>query len=173
MENATLSDNFWNVALPQNLSYASSLNPTYLAYLASQVTAADKSMLSHNIRVSELITLGGDVHHIFPKKYLVEHGFGRSEYNQTANYAYLDTPVNISIGKKSPKEYFSIALAQCSGGEQAECGSIMNLDELKENLNANCIPENVSEMDFSHYKDFLTARRLLMTQKIRKYYEGL
>ncbi len=172
IEDATLSDNFWQVALVQNLSYASSLNPTYLAYLASQVYDADKSLLSQNIRVSELLTLGGDVHHIFPKKYLVEHGYDRTEYNQTANYAYLDTPVNISIGKKAPKDYFAVALAQC-GGAQALCGSIMSEDELRANLAINCIPEDVFDMDYTRYTEFLEKRRTLMAAKIRKYYEGL
>ena len=172
IEDATLSDNFWQVALPQNLSYASSLNPTYLAYLAAQVTAGDNSLLSQNIRVSELITLGGDVHHIFPKKYLVENGFDRTQYNQTANYAYLDTPVNISIGKKAPKDYFSVALAQC-GQETAESGSILNEKDLRANLAINCIPEDIFEMDYTRYDEFLEKRRSLMAQKIRKYYENL
>ena len=172
IEDATLSDNFWQVALPQNLSYASSQNPTYLAYLAAQVTAGDNSLLSQNIRVSELITLGGDVHHIFPKKYLVENGFDRTQYNQTANYAYLDTPVNISIGKKAPKDYFSVALAQC-GQETAESGSILNEKDLRANLAINCIPEDIFEMDYTRYDEFLEKRRSLMAQKIRKYYENL
>lgn len=173
IEDATLSDNFWQVALPQNLSYASSLNPTYLAYLAAQVSAGDNSLLSQNIRVSELILLGGDVHHIFPKKYLVEHNFERTQYNQTANYAYLDTPVNISIGKKAPKEYFSLALEQCSKKEQAVCGSILDEETLRDNLATNCIPEDVFEMDYTRYEEFLEKRRALMAQKIRKYYESL
>ena len=172
IEDATLSDNFWQVALPQNLSYASSQNPTYLAYLAAQVTAGDNSLLSQNIRVSELITLGGDVHHIFPKKYLVENGFDRTQYNQTANYAYLDTPVNISIGKKAPKDYFSVALAQC-GQEIAESGSILNEKDLRANLALNCIPEDIFEMDYTRYDEFLEKRRSLMAQKIRNYYENL
>lgn len=172
IEDATLSDNFWQVALPQNLSYASSLNPTYLAFLASQIYFADQSLLSQNIRVSELITLGGDVHHIFPKKYLVEHGFERTQYNQTANYAYLDTPVNISIGKKAPKDYFSAALAQC-GSDKAETGSIIDEKVLRENLAMNCIPEDIFEMDYTRYDEFLEKRRALMAQKIRKYYESL
>lgn len=172
IEDATLSDNFWEVALPQNLSYASSLNPTYLAFLASQIYFADMSLLSQNIRVSELITLGGDVHHIFPKKYLVEHGFERTQYNQTANYAYLDTPVNISIGKKAPKDYFSAALAQC-GSENAETGSIIDEQSLRENLEVNCIPEDIFEMDYTRYDEFLEKRRALMAKKIRKYYESL
>ena len=171
IEDATLSDNFWNVALVQNLSYASSLNPTYLTYLAAQVRKVECSLLS-NTPVSELINFGGDVHHIFPKKYLMEHGFDRTQYNQTANYAYLDTPVNISIGKKAPKDYFSLALQQC-GGEQAKCGSIMNEEDLRANLAINCIPEDVFDMDHTRYAEFLEKRRALMAAKIRKYYEGL
>jgi hypothetical protein len=171
IEDATLSDNFWNVALVQNLSYASSLNPTYLTYLAAQVRKVESSLLS-NTPVSELINFGGDVHHIFPKKYLMEHGFDRTQYNQTANYAYLDTPVNISIGKKAPKDYFSLALQQC-GGEQAKCGSIMNEEDLRANLAINCIPEDIFDMDHTRYAEFLEKRRALMVAKIRKYYEGL
>lgn len=171
IEDATLSDNFWNVALVQNLSYASSLNPTYLTYLAAQVRKVESSLLS-NTPVSELINFGGDVHHIFPKKYLMEHGFDRTQYNQTANYAYLDTPVNISIGKKAPKDYFSLALQQC-GGEQAKCGSIMNEEDLRANLAINCIPEDVFDMDYTRYAEFLEKRRALMAAKIRKYYESL
>ena len=112
------------------------------------------------------------MHHIFPKKYLMEHGFERSAYNQTANYAYLDTPVNISIGKKSPKDYFSIALQQC-GGEKALCGSIINEKDLHYNLATNCIPEDIFDMDYTRYMEFLEKRRVLMAKKIRKYYENL
>lgn len=172
MEDASLSENFWQVALVQNLSYASSINPTYLAYLAAQVYFADFSLLSQNIRVSELLTLGGDVHHIFPKKYLSEHNFGRTEYNQTANYAYLDTPVNISIGKNAPKDYFTQALQQC-GETKANCGSILKEQLLRDNLKANCIPEEIFDMDYTRYTEFLEKRRSLMAQKIRRYYESL
>lgn len=172
IEDATLSDNFWNVALVQNLSYASSINPTYLTYLAAQVYFNDASMLASNIPVKELITLGGDVHHIFPKKYLIEHGLERTQYNQCANYAYLDTPVNISIGKHAPNEYFQLALNQC-GTDVAKCGSILNREELIKNLEMNCIPEDVFEMDYTCYNEFLEKRKLLMAQKIRKFYESL
>lgn len=172
MEDASLSENFWQVALVQNLSYASSINPTYLAYLAAQVYFADFSLLSQNIRVSELLTLGGDVHHIFPKKYLSEHNFGRTEYNQTANYAYLDTPVNISIGKNAPKDYFTQALQQC-GETKANRGSILKEQLLRDNLKANCIPEEIFDMDYTRYTEFLEKRRSLMAQKIRRYYESL
>lgn len=125
-----------------------------------------------SIGFEDKIWKAADVHHIFPKKYLVEHGFERTQYNQTANYAYLDTPVNISIGKKAPKDYFSAALAQCGTGK-AETGSIVDEKMLRENLATNCIPEDIFEMDYTRYDEFLEKRRTLMAQKIKKYYESL
>ena len=171
MLEATLSDNFWSVVVPQNLRQTSTINPTYQVYHAAQVVLKDYSLLSNNIFVGDLIRSAGDVHHIFPKAYLRENGFEKSLYNQNANLAYLDNQVNKSIGKKSPREYFSAAFAQCSGGP--EICSIKGIDQLKENLAANCIPEGVVNWDFSNYEEFLEQRRLLMAAKIRKYYESL
>jgi len=172
IEDAILSENFWNVAVPQNLSMTSTNNPTYLVYLAAQVYFNDISLLSANITVRELISLGGDVHHVFPKQYLINNHFSKNLYNQDGNYAYLDRPVNESIGKKAPHEYFSIALKQCET-KKAECGSIIDEDMLHKNLAANCIPEEVFKMGYEDYEIFLEKRRLLMAQKIRRYYENL
>ena len=119
-----------------------------------------------------MISLGGDVHHIFPKKYLIKNNYSKNFYNQEANYAYLDRPVNESIGMRAPKDYFSLALKQCET-KQAECGSIIDADFLKVNLAANCIPENICDLDCDLYPEFLEQRRLLMAQKIRSYYESL
>ena len=172
IEDAILSENFWNVAVPQNLTMTSTNNPTYLVYLAAQVYFNDVSLLSTNITVRELINLGGDVHHVFPKQYLISNHFAKNQYNQDGNYAYLDRPVNESIGKKAPKEYFNIALEQCST-KVAKCGSIINEAQLYDNLAANCIPEDVFNMGHEEYEVFLDKRRLMMAQKIRKFYESL
>ena len=172
MEAAILSENFWNVAVVQNLAITSTNNPTYLVYLAAQVYNNDLSLLSNNITVRYLIELAGDVHHIFPKEYLKEHNFGRNQYNQEANYAYLDTQVNKSIGKKAPHEYLGAAVKQCET-KQITCGSITDIELLKQNLEANCIPFETCGMDYSQYDEFLTERRKRMAQKIRKYYESL
>ena len=172
MEDAILSENFWNIAVPQNLSVTSTNNPTYLVYLASQVYFNDISLLSTNITVRELISLGGDVHYVFPKQYLINNHYAKNLYNQDANYAYLDRPVNESIGKKSPKEYFSLALEQCQT-KVAVCGSITDEDLLQKNLTMNCIPSEVFKMDHNDYVHFLEDRRLLMANKIRKYYDSL
>ncbi|MGN0207671.1 MAG: DUF262 domain-containing protein [Muribaculaceae bacterium] len=172
IEDATLSENFWEVAIPQNLAMTSTNNPTYLVYLAAQVYFNDISLLSSNITVRELIYLGGDVHHVFPKQYLINNHFTKNQYNQDANYAFLDRPVNESIGKKAPKEYFNTALSQCQT-QVAECGSIIDKELLIKNLEMNCIPLDVFDMDFQDYPSFLEKRRLLMAKKIRKYYENL
>lgn len=172
IEDAILSENFWNVAVPQNLTMTSTNNPTYLVYLAAQVYFNDISLLSSNITVRELINLGGDVHHVFPKQYLINNHFAKNQYNQDANYAYLDRPVNESIGKKAPNEYFGIALKQCKT-KIAECGSIIDEQQLYDNLAANCIPVEVFNMGHEDYEVFLEKRRLLMAKKIRMFYEKL
>lgn len=172
IEAATLSDNFWDVAVVQDLAYTSTINPTYLVYLAAQVYRIDMSLLSNNISVRYLIEMAGDVHHIFPKEYLKANGFSRNQYNQNANYAYLDTQVNKSIGKKAPNVYFAEAVKQCDA-KQITCGSITDIDVLKANLTANCIPFEVCGMDHTSYEAFLAERRKRMAQKIKDYYYSL
>ena len=172
MEAAILSDNFWEVKIVQDLSYTSPVNPTYLVYLAAQVAGNDMSLLSNNITVKDLIEISGDVHHIFPKEYLKSNGYDKNLYNQDANYAYLDTQVNKSIGKKAPCEYFSEALKQCET-KDIKCGSITEIEQLKANLATNCIPFEVCDMTHNDYEEFLQKRRVLMAKKIKDYYNGL
>ena len=172
IEAGTLSDSFWNVKVVQDLEYTSTINPTYLVYLAAQVACNDKSLLSSNITVKDLIEVAGDVHHIFPKEYLKSNGFGKNLYNQEANFAYLDAQVNKSIGKKAPNEYFSEAVVQCET-KVATCGSITDINLLKDNLKANCIPFEVTSMTFENYSTFLEQRRKLMAQKIKDFYYSL
>lgn len=172
IEAARLSDNFWEIQVVQDLSYTSTINPTYLVYLAAQVAGNDMSLLSNNITVKDLIVLSGDTHHIFPKEYLKANGFGKNLYNQEGNFAYLDTQVNKSIGKKAPCEYLAEALKQCET-KQITCGSITDLEQLKENLKANCIPFETCYMNYNDYESFLEKRRALMARKIREYYYSL
>lgn len=48
------------------------------------------------------------------------------------------------------------------------------LDMFKENLDVNCVPPDVVSMSIDDYETvFLLARRKLMAEKIRKYYEAL
>ena len=174
MEAAILSENFWNVKIVQDLSQTSTINPTYLVYLAAQVAGNDLSLLSNNITVKDLIEISGagDVHHIFPKEYLKANGYSKNMYNQIANYAFLDTQVNKSIGKDAPCGYFSKAEGQCHTGV-ITCGSITDINQLHHNLSINCIPTEVVKMDYTNYLDFLNKRRVLMAEKIKDFYYSL
>jgi hypothetical protein len=172
IEDATLSDAFWDVQLNQNLTYVSSINPTYQVFLAAQNFFKKDSLLSH-IPVGELVNLGGDIHHIFPKQYLVDNGFDKHDYNQVANYAYLDTPLNIKIGKKSPKEYLNEALNAIKGTQDSSFKAIKSEAEFLQNLEDNCIPAEILDMDVNNYQEFLEVRRVKMTQLIKQYYYSL
>ena len=172
IEDAQLSDNFWNVALVQDLSYTSTNNPTYLVFLAAQIFFNDISFLSCNVPVRELIALGGDVHHIFPKQYLIDNHYDKSRYNQEANFVYLDRPVNISIGKKAPYVYLQEAEARCKNGT-TQLGLVNDINKFYENLETNCVPREALKMDHTSYGEFLEKRRKMMAAKIKKYYYSL
>ena len=47
------------------------------------------------------------------------------------------------------------------------------MTKLEANMNANCIPQEIFDMDYTQFEEFLKKRRQLMAQKIRKYYELL
>jgi hypothetical protein len=172
-EDAVLSDTFWKVGLVQNLETSAINSPYFNIFLAAQVHSSDRALFSSSARVVDLISIMGDVHHIFPKEYLKGNGFAdRAKYNQVANFVYLDTQINISIGKKSPTEYFTIVANQCES-ELKQIGTLKDKDDLKDNLAANCIPDNIFTLTYSDYEDFLLERRKLMAEKIKNYYNKI
>lgn len=172
-ENALLSNAFWDVGLVQNLETSSISSPFLNTYLAAQVFFGDRSLLSNSSKIADLITVAGDIHHIFPKEYLKQSGItDKSRYNQVANYTFLDTGVNISIGKSAPHKYFSAALAQCET-DVIEVGTITVTEDFWTNLKTNCIPCTIISMSAEDYPEFLQKRRAMMAAKIRDYYYNL
>ncbi len=173
VEDAELSDTFWEVGLVQNLETSSINSPYFNTFIAAQVCNAEQSLFSSTTKVSDLVSVTGDIHHIFPKEYLKQNGYDdKSKYNQVANYTYLDTSVNISIGKKSPNEYFNQAKTQCNNKECC-IGTILNENELFKNLKVNCIPYTIFNMQASDYETFLQERRKMMAKKIKNYYYSI
>jgi len=172
IEEAELSDNFWGVALVRELDKASINNPFIKLFFAAQVKDNDKGFLSQDISVANLISLRGDIHHIFPKEYLKVRYNSRHDYNQIANFVYAQTEINIRVGKKAPKDYLQEVQEQCNGGN-LKYGGIQNLEELYKNLEQHCIPDKIFEMTLDDYYDFLEQRRKLMAKKIERYYKGL
>jgi hypothetical protein len=173
VEAAELSDTFWTIGLVQNLETSAINSPYFNTFLAAQVHSADNSLLMNGTKVYDLITIMGDIHHIFPKAHLESHGIkDKSKYNQIANYTYLDTTTNIAIGNKPPCEYFGTVFNQCETKINVY-GNINDKEKLLENLAANSIPENIVTMDYKHYEEFLLERRKLMAKKIQGYYYSL
>lgn len=166
IEKAELSDAFWEFGLPQKLDTPNSAAPALSAYFAAQIVLGDKGLFSATSTVRDLYG-ASDVHHIFPKAYLQRTGIldNRAIYNQVANYVYLDTPINITIGDKSPNVYFKDAFESAR-----ETGTVfgysMTEKELKDNLIMNCIPIEIENWDYNDYQaKFLVKRRKMMAKK--------
>lgn len=176
-EDGELSDAFWNAALPQSLDTSVASSPYFNVFLAAQVKAGDKGFLSENILVGNLIAGIGDIHHLFPKDYLMKKGLDRSKYNQIANYVYMQSEINIKIGNKPPKDYFELINAQISDSNKSDdsklISGISTNHDLLENLQANCVPSEIMQMSFADYSEFLILRRKLMSTKMRDYYFAL
>lgn len=171
-EEGELSDAFWNASLPQSLDTSVASSPYFHVFLASQVKANDRGFLSKDVLVSDLISLRGDIHHLFPKDYLKNNGLDRSKYNQIANYVYMQSEINIKVGNKPPKDYFEIVKSQLVNNTQQVSG-LATEQQLLDNLKMNCVPAEIQQMSIADYNDFLTSRRKLMATKIKEYYHSL
>jgi hypothetical protein len=172
IEQAELSDSFWEFGVIQKLDSAVTSSPTFHVYQAAQVKGQDKGFLSRDITVADIILYKGDIHHIFPKSFLRKNNLARGDYNQLGNYVLMQQEINIAIGAKSPNIYFKELQDQCSGGKM-KYGAIDTHEELMENLKTHCIPESIFEADINSYDGFLQERRKLMSQKMKKYYQSL
>ncbi|CEQ06452.1 DUF262 domain-containing protein [Paeniclostridium sordellii] len=173
IEEGELSDAFWSNILVTKLNTSVTSSPYFNMFLIAQISSGDKGFLSKNIDVRSLIEQRGDVHHIFPKRYLQINGVNnRSQYNQIANYVYMQSEINIKIRDKAPNVYFGEVKNQCED-KNLVYGGIDSIEELKDNLAQNAIPVDVFDMDINNYQEFLNKRRILMANKIKEYYMNL
>lgn len=173
VENARLSDAFWDAELIQRLDTSIASSPVFNVFLASQCKMGVRGFLSTDITVKDLIEQRGDVHHIFPRQYLKDNGFSRGQYNQVANYVYVQSEINIKIGKKAPADYLGYVVnQQCNGGE-CKYGGITHITDLENNMKENCIPAGVTNMTLNDYPTFLAERRALIAKRLKEYYFAL
>ena len=66
----------------------------------------------------------------------------KAEYNQIANYAYMQTEINIQVGNKSPNIY--LAAYKENGNGYKKYGGITDFNSLLMNLKENSIPKRTS-----------------------------
>jgi hypothetical protein len=162
-----LTDDFWKITLPAALATSSARNPQLFAYVASQNRLGALVLFSHK-KVSDLIDPALrtkkkplERHHLFPRAWLEETlTKEQTEINQMANYALLEWPENIDIGKTPPSEYAAQIKKRFSG--QEALWSKMLADH--------ALPEDWEQMN---YPAFLEARRKLMAGIIRQGFESL
>lgn len=167
-----LSDAFWESVLPRAMDTSVASSPFFHLFQAAQVKMNDKGFLSKDISVRELIDVKSDVHHLFPRDYLKKKGLGRDQYNQIANYVVIQSEIDIAISNKEPKVYFGQLMEQVHDGPR-RYGNIVDFQDLKENFNMNCIPDDMEKMTVDDYPAFLEKRRKIIAKKIKLYFESL
>lgn len=173
VESARLSDAFWDAELIQRLDTSVASSPVFNVFLASQCRMGVKGFLSTDIMVKDLIEQKGDVHHVFPRQYLKDNGMSRGHYNQIANYVYVQSEINIKIGKKAPDVYLGYVLnQQCHGGE-CKYGGITDISVFEKNMEENCIPSSTPTLTLADYPEFLAQRRKLIAKRLKEYYFAL
>lgn len=157
-----LTDDFFKVTLPADLSSSAAVSPSWYAYLAS-LNVLGTNMLFSNIPASKFWLAGThgsvssiDRHHLYPKHHLATIGISSNrDRNQIANFTYLDKTTNIIISDNHPADYVEQIKAKI--GEEAFYRSLAE----------NAIPENFGQDD---YFEFLRKRRILMAGIVRKAY---
>ncbi len=172
IEQAELDNGYWDYRIVNDLDTSSTVNNAYLCYLAAQCKNNEIAFLSDSLTVQSLIEQRGDVHHVFPKDYLVKQGYKKSDYNQVANLVYTEQFTNIKISNAAPCEYMARAIQDIEEN-LSNYISLKSISALDDNLNKNCIPLAFKNAQASDYSDFLMARRQLMAQKIKSFYFSL
>lgn len=96
------------------------------------------------------------VHHIFPKALLYNHGYNRPQVNAIANFTFLTQETNLAVTDRNPEEYIPYY-------EEKHPGSIKS----------HWIPMDSNLWKPENYLDFLEARRYLLAQSANEFLGGL
>lgn len=159
----TLTEDYWNITLPNQFATSASRSPALFAYYAA-LNLQDAKVLFSQLKVSDLFdpTLKAkksalERHHLFPRGYLATLGITElRDVNQIANLALLEWPDNIAVSDDAPATYFPPLAAE------------RGLDARQRHLHA--LPDGWETMD---YFDFLAARRKAIAKVVREGFERL
>ncbi len=167
LEMQELTDVYWSSTLPDEFDKTNTGNQFWNVFVAAQRKLNYHSFLTRDLKVADMTT--PNIHHIFPKSYLISCGVEKDQYNKIANFVYLHDVVNKKLDDVAPKDY----MANILKFDGAYNSNILNQEELAVNLQENAIPEEFVNYDINNYDVFLEKRRKLMAQLIKKYYESL
>ena len=163
---ATLTNDYWDIALPGKLATSASRSPSLFGYFAALCLLEAKALFSdHKVRdlldpaVATSPKAPLERHHLFPKAYLGTLGITDvRETNQIANYTFVEWGDNIAISDRPPVEYLP------------KLGERFSTRELERMHYWHALPDGWEQMP---YEDFLRRRRELMAQVIRDAYGQL
>ena len=161
----SLTTDFWEVTLPNELATSSARSPSLFAFEAALVLL-EAPVLFSSFTVGEMlepVTHSGfrtiERHHLFPRGYLRALGVTATrDVNQIANYTYVEWTDNARASDQAPAEYLPEFRARFS---QADITRMYKYHAL---------PGDWERMD---YRTFLTQRRELMARIVREGYERL
>jgi hypothetical protein len=121
----TLTGDYWTITLPSQLATSASRSPSLFAYQAALIKL-DAQVLYSPLKIAALVdpAIKGtkaalELHHLFPRGYLEGKGVTNlKEINQIANFASVEWPENIEIGKRSPSDYAKPLDLKISGSQR-------------------------------------------------------
>ena len=165
LERQNFTDVFWTDTLPSRFDNTNINASCWILYTLAQKYLGTQSFLTSTL-VRDMKT--AQVHHIFPKAYLQKNGYSdKNFYNKLANYVYLHDQVNNKVDDRAPVTYMD-EIGKFNGAFGNEIKTQL---ELEKNLADNAIPEDIIHGTASNYIEFLKKRALLMSLKIKEYYE--
>ena len=158
----TLTDDYWNITLPNELATPSPRTPSLYAYYAALNLLGAKVLFS-SVKVAELLDpaiharkSALERHHLFPKGYLNRMGYtAQRDVNQIANYALVEWGDNARISDEPPAKY-----------SPRYCKSIP-AQQMQRMRYWHGLPEGWEHME---YRVFLEARRKLMARVVHDAY---
>jgi hypothetical protein len=156
----TLTEDYWNITLPNELATSTARSPALNAYNAA-LNLLDARALFSNLKVSELLDPAlrakkspVERHHLFAKNYLKTIGIEDvKDRNQIANYALVEWRDNVDILDSPPADYVP------------EYAGRFSPEELSAMYHWHALPEGWERMG---YQEFLEQRRKLLAGVVRE-----
>jgi hypothetical protein len=160
-----LTNDFWSLTLPLDLSTSSSTSPSLYAYYAAQYIIGANGLFS-KLKISDLLQEGLrskksalERHHLFPKAWLERNGVSdQTQRNQIANYALVEWSDNINISDTEPSKYLPYYLSR------------LETEDKTKMYYWHALSENWEQME---YFDFLIDRRKRIAQVVKDAYETI
>lgn len=157
---ASLTNDFWDVTLPNSLGTSAGKSPALSAYIAA-LNILDADALLSRVKVrsrldpSVLAIKGIERQHLFSKSFLTD-GWNikdRRQINNIANMVLVDWP-RAAVAENDPAEFWAEQVA----------ASRLPEDLLRRHMYWHALPENWFDLP---YTDFLAQRRRLMAAVVR------